>query len=408
MLRYLSRQKLGSIYRGIISSGLPWYIPEDGAPADARALRAFGRRAIFLRWGPVVRPIGLVLSIPGWFWRFFVDIGPSLDTDTYVGSRFYRALKLLWVHLRYNVDVYEYVHFGMGRANAAPIDCYISQFEAACSNTRLAAPLARQIANDKSLTAEFCEEHGFPIPKTLALWREGKVVKAFSNDRPPVEPMILKSFQDAGGHGVELWDHKNDRVERQADPIYDRPAQDLSVTEFMAFLEDQADPGILVEQMACAHPELLNPLASQPPVLRLVTGRWPDDRVEILTGTIQAPVPGQAVSQGGKLRIIDVLNGHIEPKSFAGDPVCEKWSIQDPEFDNLPVPFWSETVDLMKRLHQTLPGPVPILGSDVVITPDGPVILEFNIGAGCFFEQLFTKQPAANGRWAQVLVAHLP
>lgn len=46
-------------------------------------------------------------------------------------------------------------------------------------------------------------------------------------------------------------------------------------------------------------------------------------------------------------------------------------------FEGFQMPYWDETIDLVKRVHENIPD-IRSIGWDVAITPDGPVLIEGN------------------------------
>ena len=57
------------------------------------------------------------------------------------------------------------------------------------------------------------------------------------------------------------------------------------------------------------------------------------------------------------------------------------------------VPGWHDILAQIDRLHAALPGPAPVLKWDVVLTDQGPRLLETNTGTGIYVLQAMTLRP---------------
>lgn len=79
---------------------------------------------------------------------------------------------------------------------------------------------------------------------------------------------------------------------------------------------------------------------------------------------------------------------------------CIEHPISGIKFENFQIPYWEETISLVKKAHQHFYG-VKTIGWDVAITPDGPKLIEGNI------DWNFPMAQMANGplkrRWKEML-----
>jgi hypothetical protein len=109
---------------------------------------------------------------------------------------------------------------------------------------------------------------------------------------------------------------------------------------------------------------------------------------------LQAPLPGEFISQSGTFRLIDVTNGAVmPPMPGQSSPVFE--STLGEGCDGIVLPRWGDAIALLQRAHSLFPTPTPIIGWDVLFDGDGPLLCEANIEITCYFFQLASANPMA-------------
>jgi hypothetical protein len=134
-------------------------------------------------------------------------------------------------------------------------------------------------------------------------------------------------------------------------------------------------------------------LSSAPVELRLTAVRLPDAPARVVSCVAKVQPPGAQVSttMSGAMAVpVDPNRGIMSAAILFRRP--------GERFDHAPwngapvrgrtVPFFEETVGMVEAASQALPG-LPAIGWDVLLTDDGPVVLEANTGLAWSFMHLW-------------------
>jgi hypothetical protein len=113
---------------------------------------------------------------------------------------------------------------------------------------------------------------------------------------------------------------------------------------------------------------------------------------------------------GGIAAAVDVATGVLGPASDLGISARLGWLDHHPttgaRITGMKLPYWDSLRSLVTRAHSTVRGAV-VLGWDVAITPDGPLLIEANGGPGLEIMQRANRQGFSRGRFGQLLAHHL-
>jgi hypothetical protein len=162
---------------------------------------------------------------------------------------------------------------------------------------------------------------------------------------------------------------------------------------------------MLVQPRLVPHSSLLAVSGQGMPAIRAITGMWPDGSVEIVCALFRRPDPDVFASQAGPYGLVDCETGHIqEPTPAQREPVF-RIVTADPALSGLVLPGWDGVVRAVTAAHAAFPGRAALIGWDVTLTDDGPVLLEANISLSFFFFQMATARPATVGRLGPLIEA---
>ncbi|MDB5677785.1 sugar-transfer associated ATP-grasp domain-containing protein [Sphingomonas bacterium] len=149
-----------------------------------------------------------------------------------------------------------------------------------------------------------------------------------------------------------------------------------------------ANDALLVQQRLAGVPELadLGTKDGAPPVLRLMTACEPGGAPFLHSGSFSIVVPGE--KRGHPLRDtlrvpVEIATGSLLAGYWLGAP--RKRFATSPWHGDAPIagrmlPGFAAAAHAVETAARAFPG-LPLIGWDVILTPDGPVILEGNSGS---------------------------
>lgn len=396
--------KFKSAVQRASARGFYWHVPDGSSSAEAQAVRTVARRLMHCQWPTPLRQVAGILAIAGWPWFAFREARMLHRVSNPKACPANLRRKAWLAAMRYNLPAAEYGAFGLWHPDSAPPDAWLYTLESATLTGTLTDQAVSDLCGDKVAFARFCTANStHAVAPTLAIYRDGAPLQCFEDDTPPRTDLISKPVRTSKGHGFEIWKWQDDAfhsTHANRKPLPPAAQQQLFETQSL-----EHPSGLLIQPALGTHPDLANLAASGPPVARIITGRWPDGRVEVLDAMLQKPMTGRLTTHGGPYRLIDLDTGQLVARRT--QPHIFPSATDDPSFDGLQMPGWQTSIAQLIHLHSLLDGQAPLLGWDVVYTPDGPTILEANTTLAPYFFQLATQQPAANGKWMSLLAEYL-
>ena len=231
---------------------------------------------------------------------------------------------------------------------------------------------------------EFVKENApGKTPEILFTFQKGKVMAGNMKGVSFAEAMstlndgayFLKRVNGECGYGIYLIEKKGNNLEINRGTFsLDDLNKNLMANKF------------ILQEKVIQHPDLakLNPSTTN--TLRIVTTHF-NEKTHLLAATLRMGSKKEAwvdnASQGGTFVGIDGNTGTLmEWGYYLKRRVKEKkHPISQIEYKGYRVPYFQEAVELVKQLHDKCDY-YNTLGWDVVITEDGPKVLEVNIAYG--------------------------
>jgi len=267
-----------------------------------------------------------------------------------------------------------------------------------------------QIFLDKRMFEAWCVKHGLPSVKTLVEFVDNKVVRRSPEPLPPVD-LISKLTNGEGGKGVELWRHHayNGISSWTNGTIEARSCEELEscITSNAARL----DRPFILQPFLTNHPVVRAMGNGSLCTLRIMTISKQERDAEILLVVLRIPTGASATDNfdtGGLAAPVDMQTGKC------GKAVYKKDEYPPRQLDFHPdtgkpifgqtLPYLTESVNLVLRAHNTLSPKWPVIGWDVAILDDGPVLVEANNMPCPAVAQIPTGIPLGSTRFVDCLL----
>lgn len=233
--------------------------------------------------------------------------------------------------------------------------------------------------NDRAASARVSDKAMFYADFADALGREwldlrtadAAAFQAFleRNDR-----FVTKPLEGSGGQDVEI------RSRNGADAA--------------ALREELLRSGhALVEALLRQHADLAGLYPDSINTVRLITYLAPDGTFSVIAGVLRIGNGGviDNFAGGGMFTLLDDDGVALYPAVDKNSNVYPAHPVTGARIAGFRVPGYAEAVALVERLARRIPR-VPYLGWDVVITPDGPAVIEANHNSS-----VFQMKPSVSG-----------
>jgi hypothetical protein len=263
--------------------------------------------------------------------------------------------------------------------------------------------------NKKAKFANCCRQHGIRTPDYLEV-KSGRIRRPDrqETDSLPHADLFAKPSHGRGGMGVESWHYDGSGWSRDGTPPIDEAAL---LEHFRALSMDER---YLIQRRLVPHPELAGLSADVLTTVRMVTILDETGGYEATHAVYRMPNhPGAKVDNfhaGGLAAKVDIETGELGPASDIGLHPNSDWHAKHPlsgaQISGRKLPFWKETLDLARRAHAAMPERA-VIGWDIAIVVDGPVMIEGNGGADLDIIQRAHREPMGDSRFGELLAHHL-
>jgi len=170
----------------------------------------------------------------------------------------------------------------------------------------------------------------------------------------------------------------------------------------------------LIQRRLTPHPELADLSGDVLTTVRMLTIVDENGGFEATHAAYRMPSrPDATVDNfhaGGLAAKVDIETGELGPASDIGLHPSSRWHSTHPlsgaQISGRTLPFWKESLDLARRAHAAIPGRA-VVGWDIAIIDDGPVLIEGNGGADLDIIQRAHREPIGNSRFGELLAHHL-
>jgi hypothetical protein len=281
--------------------------------------------------------------------------------------------------------------------NGAELGRFMRRFEYAAISKRINPACWRDdcALADKLRFYARAAEHGLPHPPVVAAIRAGRV----EVDRvPPAGPLAMKPADGEGGGGFRLLDWAGG-----------------DVAAFSHFLSGQ--PGLgrgdwVIQLKVAPHPALRDIALSALPTARMTTIRDEAGAPELVTSVLRFPSVEHVfidnIKAGGLMAPVDPDTGRLGAAcrgKQAGE--VDRHPVTGAEVAGLQLPDWNSAKELVLRAHREAFPEYSMVGWDIALTPDGPVLIEGNGKPCVVVAQRATGRGIGETRFGALIAHHL-
>jgi hypothetical protein len=279
---------------------------------------------------------------------------------------------------------------------AAGLDGYVRRFEDAALNKRI-NPLGWTpdcALADKVRFYARCRDAALPHPETVAVVEGGRLTQGAD---PAGRELVAKPADGEGGDGLAMLGAFADPAELQAR----LPA---------ALRASRA--AMVIQPRVGTHPALVDLALGALPTVRVVTLLDEAGAPEVVSATFRfASDPAATVDNmkaGGLISAVDLEAGTlgVACRGYGGGD-HDLHPVTGAPITGRALPDWAAVKALSGRAHAEAFADYALVGWDVAMTPDGPLLIEGNGKPGVLMPQRAARRGLGEGRYGALLAHHL-
>jgi hypothetical protein len=285
--------------------------------------------------------------------------------------------------LLHNIAPKAYFKFSLFlRDHLSRVHCYVQDHEASVllreARLRIDPATVAKI-DDKTEFASFCQKASLPTAGIVASCLDGFQPIWFTSGAGLTGDLVLKLTDRAAGEGFEVaeWD--------VGSGCWVIGVDCLNLSGLADYLMRKSRGGGAIIQRRLVNHAAIRPLAGRGlSTLRVVTAILPDQSIDVAAAAMRMPTGSSYVDNiaaGGLAAPIDTASGTLGVAT--GKDITLGWFSSHPDTGasivHFAVPHWRAACALCLRAHLLLPA-APSIGWDVVVTDEGPKLLEANLG----------------------------
>ncbi len=421
-IRVPARQRVKDFGRGVTYhiAGLPVAVSNRftrrGRASERVIRRAYARRY----WSPRGWSEGAQLALALVAWPFALvglQIAFTLQNGAQVARRFGRPIhRQLVDQLRLYLSagvlppwyyIFE-LHRSPARSNARD---YFYRWESKGGVLRLLNEGDRTPSSelfDKAVFAEQCRLRQIRTVPVLALFLDGQA-EVRADPRELETDLFVKPIAGRGGKGAERWDLGGPGV--YCSPDGERLTRDGL---FARLAEKSLTVPLLAQERLRNHPRIepLNNGALS--TVRVLTCLNEEGEPEIVGAAMRMAIGSNNVVDnlhaGGIAAAVDLETGTLGPASNLGADCRLGWMDRHPvsgaQIQGTQLPMWDEVRDFAIRTHRAFSDRV-LVGWDIAIAPDGPILVEGNGAPDLDIMQRFVRHGVMAARLGVLLAFHV-
>lgn len=272
-------------------------------------------------------------------------------------------------------------------------DEYVSDLQRVFRTKRMVHARLQDVINNKLTTHLLLGAMHVRSPRLLGVFWRGAVHPFPTEERIGIVDYLVSLHEGstvffkvlAGAEGKNIYSvtrTSSDSYEVNGEVLALRGAADIFLAQDRPFIVEeglQQHP-----QVGALYPHTVNTIRALT-MLDLENGHQPFIAIAVQRIGCRGSEPADNWSRGGLSSQIDLETGALSPATRLPDSDVKEWFDFHPDtgaaITGTSVPFWEETRELIMHSARVLSF-MEYVGWDVVIGPDGPLVLEANINTG--------------------------
>ena len=395
---------------------LPWFASTRRAD-EIGELHQLAMSFNWLNERSVLTTICVAVGAICWPFQFLIACGKVFHRfsgyvkRTYQISRLTQFCGLIRLGVGSNVPPLYYYKFRLFKPEkAVNASAFIFAEEMAMLHAMLMNKLPPETPlSRKELFFEHALLYGLPTTNTIATFVDGNVLKWYGTREHslPACDLVIKPVDEGSGYGFELWSYNDESLTwRRGEKVLDAAA----FIQHCCSLTTQGHMHIL-QQRLVNHSMLLPISGRGLSTIRIVTYRTVDGNVGVIVACLRMATGASHVDNfevGGIAAPVDLATG-VLGVAVAKDIRCGTFTHHPDthgQIEGLTLPYFAEALDLTQRAQSCFPW-VPFVGWDVVITDNGPLLLEANPYFGIELPQIVIGQPLGLTQFPAIYLQHI-
>ena len=224
---------------------------------------------------------------------------------------------------------------------------------------------------DKYVCHQLCISANIPVPVFLGyIQPSDDIINYVGNllENENNTKIIIKASRGRGGKDIFLAYKENEKI------IIEGNKKTWLLRDF-----ELENPSI-IQRFICQH-QALSKISSSINTIRTETILTRGNKVEIIGAFIRFGLDGNFLDNqcaGGLSIGVDVSSGELYKYAMNGKgEIFYSHPNTGEKFDGFKIPFWREVLELSENIQRHFPY-YNLLGPDIAITPDGPIVIEIN------------------------------
>jgi len=267
--------------------------------------------------------------------------------------------------------------------------------------------------NDKVSFSTFFGKNDLRVVPLFAAFRAGlRVGNVGSEDGrlPEGRDLFVKLIEGRGGIGAQLWIAEPYGRYRSS-----KGGETCTLEELVAQVREASKQGdYLIQPRLTNHPDIVDLTPGALSTVRLLTILNDQGEPEAVNAAFRMAIsktsPVDNFHAGGIAAAVDIATGTLGAATGLGLGGDFRWHETHPltgaQIRGRKLPSWQEAVALAIAAHRLI-APRVVVGWDIGFLPEGPCLVEGNVGPDADIHQRTELRPIGNARYGELLAWHM-